>query len=334
MKLLEITKIVIIATLPICMVSCDEEEDDELLGNWTELSDFEGVPRSDAVGFSVSTKGYVGLGYDGEDRLTDFWEYDAEKNTWMQKADFLGVARSGAVGFGTDTKGYLGTGYDGKNKLNDFWEYDPQNNTWTQKADFGGSARYGAVAFSINNMGYIGTGYDGFYLKDFWQYDPQNNTWTQKVSLGGSKRRDAVGFVIGGKGYVCTGLDNGSYEDDFWEYDPALDSWTKKRSISNATSESFDDDYASITGSSKVVFVSGYRAFLVGGSGSISSTVWEYDQTTDLWEEKTGFEGTARIEAVAFSVNEKGFITTGRSSSYYFDDIWTFDPDVEYNEYD
>lgn len=329
--------ICLVFALTMLFVSCgdDDEEKEQLVGNWIELSDFEGIPRSDAVGFSIGNKGYVGTGYDGEDRLIDFWEFDTDRDTWVQRADFPGAARNGAVGFSTDTKGYIGTGYDGRYKLKDFWEYDPGTNAWVKKADFGGSARYGAVGFVINNKCYIGTGYDDYYLKDFWAYDPSADVWTQMTSVGGSKRKDAAGFVVNGKGYICTGIDNGSYEDDFWEYDPAADSWVKKNAISNISDESFDDEYTSIKGINKVAFSMGGKGYLAtGGEGSAGTIVWEYDPLTDLWEQKTAFEGSGRIDAVAFAVGNKGYITTGRSSSYYFDDIWAFEPASAYNDGD
>jgi N-acetylneuraminic acid mutarotase len=314
---------------------CDNNDNTKnLVGNWVELSDFEGVARSDAVAFSVNDKGYVALGYDGDDRLKDLWEYDPVRDYWIQKADFPGNARNGAVGFGTSTKGYVGTGYDGFDKLKDFWEYDPQANAWTQVADFAGSARYGAIAFSIDNKGFVGTGYDGNYLKDFWMYDPGTNEWTQKVSVGGSKRRDAVGFAINGKGYVCTGINNGAYETDFWEYDPGTDLWTRKRDIANVSDDNYDDDY-NIVRTSAVAFSAGGMGFVVsGGKGTVSSDAWAYDPGTDLWEEKSSLEGSTRMEAVAFTLTNKGYVMTGRSSSYYYDDIWCFYPDDELNEDD
>jgi len=65
--------------------ACSKSSSDTtLIGNWVKLSDFEGVPRSNAVGFSIGDKGYVGTGYDGSKRLKDFWEYDPVKNTWKQ----------------------------------------------------------------------------------------------------------------------------------------------------------------------------------------------------------------------------------------------------------
>jgi N-acetylneuraminic acid mutarotase len=336
-----ITSGVILGSILMIMVSCKKDNDDDtvdLVGNWVEVSDFEGLPRTDAVAFTINGKGYVGTGFDGEDRLSDFWEYDPVKNTWTKKKDFPGAARSGAVSFSIGSKGYIGTGYDGMKKLKDFWEYNSETNTWDSIDAFGGSARYGAIAFTINNKGYVGTGYDGYYLKDFWEYDPEKTAgsrWTQKVSVGGSKRKDAVGFVINGKGYVCNGIDNGSYESDFWEYDPATDVWTAKRSISNLSDDTYDDDYTSIRGISKTAYtINGKGYIATGGEGTVGSTVWEYNPSDDSWKQKTSFEGTQRVEAVSFAIGDRAYVTTGRSSSYYFDDIWAFDPNSEYNEND
>lgn len=315
--------------------SCGEEEEEDFLGNWSELSDFDGVPRSDAVGFTINNKGYIGTGYDGDDRLNDFWEYNPELNYWTQKADFPGEARTGAVGIGINNKGYIGTGYNGDDKLNDFWEFDATENIWERKADFSGSGRYGAVGFAINDKIFIGSGYDGNYLKDFYEYTPATDMWTKIISIGGSKRKDASCFVIGTKAYVTSGLDNGSYLDDLWEYDPENSSlWTKKRNISDTDDdEDYDDDYTTIPRINAVGFaVNGMGYLATGSTSSLSSTVWEYDQVYDLWEEKTSFEGTSRTEAVGFSIGSKVYITTGRSSSYYLDDIWSFNPTEEYDE--
>jgi N-acetylneuraminic acid mutarotase len=318
------------------MVGCSEDDsEDELIGNWIELSDFEGVPRSDAVAFTIGNKAYVGTGYDGEDRLTDFWEYDADDNNWMKKADFPGIARNGAVGFGTDSKGYIGTGYDGTDKLNDFWEYDPVEDSWRQVADFGGTARYGAVAFAINNKGYVCTGYDDNALKDLWEYDPATDEWTQKISLSGGKRRDAIAFVIDGKGYICTGVDNGVYEDDFWQYDPDADTWTKKRSIADVSDDDYDDDYSGIKGTNKVAFtINGIGYVATGGAGTTGTTLWQYNPSLDLWEQKTSLEASSRIEAIGFSLGSLGFVATGRNASYYFDDLWGIIPHAEQKDLD
>jgi len=312
----------------------DKLDSEDLIGNWIQKSDFEGVPRSEAVAFCIGNKGYLATGYDGEDRLNDLWQYDPDKDFWVQKASLPGKARSGAIGFGTDSKGYIGTGYDGNEKLSDFWEYDPVSNTWVQKANFAGTPRYAAIGLAINNLGYVGTGYDGSVLKDFWQYNPQTDQWIQKVSVGGSKRRDALAFAINGKVYIAAGVNNGEYVDDFWEYDPISDIWLKLRDISDASDDDFDDEYK-ITRTNAVAFTINDKAYIAtAGEGTVGNDVWEYDPLYDLWEEKASFEGSARIESAAFSINNQGYIITGRNSSYYFDDMWTFKPDDENDEND
>jgi N-acetylneuraminic acid mutarotase len=327
-----------LSILLISAPGCDSnksDEGEELVGNWIELSDFDGVPRSSAVGFVIGNKAYVGTGYDGKNRLNDFWEYDPQTNNWTRKADFPGAARNGAVGFSVNSKGYIGTGYDGVNRLKDFYEYDPATDTWVQMSDFGGTARYGGVAFAIGNKGYVATGDDGNFLKDLWEYDPSTDQWTQKVSLGGAKRRNGVAFVIEGKAYVCTGVNNGIYEDDLWEYDPSADQWNKKRSIANVSDEDYDDDYADIVGTNKVAFSINGKGFVAtGGEGGAGTGVWEYDPLSDLWQRKTSLEASARMEAVGFSIGNYGYVTTGRNVSYYFDDLWGFEPNAKQQSLD
>ena len=312
---------------------CSSDDDDDLVGNWIELSDYDGDARTGAVVFVINDKAYVGLGYDGvkRDSVKDFYAYSAANNEWSRIADFPGVGRNGAVAFGTSSKGYVGTGLDDyDNKLKDFYEYNPATNEWTPIADFGGSARFGAVAFAINDTGYVGTGYDGSALKDFWKYDPTSGLWTEISSLPDGKRREAVAFVIDDKGYVATGVDNGEYEDRFCVYNPETGKWSSLRDIADNSDDDYDDDYTNIVGNRKVAFsINGKGYIATGGQGTYGATAWEYDPTTDLWEEKTGLEATARIEAVGFAIGNMGFVTTGNNSSYYLDDLWGFEPDAE-----
>src|ERR1051326_3232328 len=119
------------------------------VGSWLQRANFGGTGRTNAVGFSIGNKGYIGTGYTGTYQK-DFWQYDPVADTWTQKANFGGAARIAAVGFAIGGKGYIGTGRDLNNTYtNDFWEYDTTTNVWTQKANFGGNGRYYAAGFSI-----------------------------------------------------------------------------------------------------------------------------------------------------------------------------------------
>ena len=147
--------------------------------SWSQKKDFDGMGRSNAVGFSINGKGYFGTGNGNEVDYADFWEYDPQIDGWMLKVDsFEGGARFGAVGFSINGKGYIGTGKSAVvSAYDDFWEYDPQTNEWIERNSFDEKNRIHAVGFSINGKGYFGTGkdsLDGDFNCDFYEYDPTN----------------------------------------------------------------------------------------------------------------------------------------------------------------
>ncbi len=308
--------------------SCSSDDDGDR-GNWVERSVFDGTPRSSAVSFLIDNKGYVGTGYDGDDYLSDFWEYNIEGDFWAQKASFPGVARSSASGFSIGDKGYIGTGYDGDNELGDFWEYNSGTNSWIQKSDFGGGLRRGAVGFNANQNGYIGTGYDGDNdKKDFWKYDATTDEWIELVGFGGDKRRDATTFTLNGNVYLGTGVSNGLYIEDFWMFDPTTEIWTRKKDLDE------DDDY-NILRSNAVGFSVGNRGYIATGYnfGALGS-IWEYNEGSDTWEEITALEATIRQDAIAFSNETRALVMLGRSGNLYLDDNYELFPQEEFNEDD
>ncbi len=319
--------------LPAFLMSCKKSTPSPTTsGDFITRSELDGVARSEAVTFVIGDTAYLATGFDGLNRLNDVWKFDPVGG-WNVKARFPGVARNSAVGFSIGSNGYLGTGYDGANNLNDFWQFNPALNTWTRKADFAGSPRYDAVGFGILNNGYISTGFDGNYLKDLWIYNPVADNWTQGVSLGGLKRSGAVAFVYNNKAYITTGNNNGSVStvNDLWMYDPSTLAWTAERKISNVSSDTYDDGYTSIVRNNAVAFVMGSKAYIttgLGASGADINDTWEYDFATDLWAQKSSFEGTARDGAVSFTVKARGFLGTGKNSTQPFDDLFEFDPNA------
>ena len=62
-------------------------------GTWTQKANFAETARDCGTGFSIGTKGYIGLGYIGSDNngdilMQDFWEYNPTTDAWTQKTDF------------------------------------------------------------------------------------------------------------------------------------------------------------------------------------------------------------------------------------------------------
>lgn len=333
--LLGLFSIAIVTTV----ISCKKNNDDEdLIGNWVELTDFIGNARYQAVSFTIGETAYIGTGYNGEDRLKDFYFYNTETKLWgtcaTPPAGF--APRINAIAFSVGDKGYVGFGVDQNNELGDLWSYDPVADTWDSiDAPDAPSPRYGAVAFSIGNKGYVGTGYNGNYLSDFYEFNPATNIWELKAYCP-FKVREAVAFVIDGLGYITTGEKNGVSIDNIAAYDPSSNEWTSKRAIADVSDDSYDDDY-SIVRRQGVAFVIGGKAYVTLGNNnnSLKKDCWEYDPVTDLWTDRTSFEKAGRNDAVGFSTdNGRGFVMTGSGSTGYFDDFFEFKPTETLNEDD
>ena len=105
-------------------------EYDPITDSWTQKANLPAPGRAGAVGFSICTKGYLGLGVDNwgnpANFYNDLWMYDPVANSWSAASSFPGTARADQPVFVVNNKAYLGTGYFGQNfLLNDFWEFTP-----------------------------------------------------------------------------------------------------------------------------------------------------------------------------------------------------------------
>lgn len=269
-------------------------------GSWSKKADVGTLNRESAVGFSVNSKGYIGLGIVSGSPNGAMWEFDPATSAWTQKANMTGGGRVNPVAFVASGRVFVGTGEDITfTRDKKIYEFNPLSNVWTARTDFGGTARTEAVAFGIGSKGYVGTGYDGTRRKDFWEYDPAANTWTQKADFAGTARQRAVGFSIGTKGYIGTGND-GTLRKDFWEYDPATNTWTQKADMAGGARES---------AVGFALLSKGYIATGDGGTGK--NDIWEYNPAQDEWVQRASFIGDRRYVAAGFATSTKGYIGTG-----------------------
>ena len=230
--------------------ACNNDSEEELVGNWTIRGTFDGSDRGYAASFVLTLDGkeygYVCCGSNGGNGLNclrGVYKYDCSEDKWTRQADFPGTARTQAVGFACNGKGYVGTGWDKREDLmKDFWEFDPTGGPtgsdgqpigeWREVAPLPEQegARHSAVAFSLTvggkEYGYVGCGYaydeenNPLILKDLWSFDPTLGPngpdgrpigeWEPVKGNQGNKRYGAVAFVIDNKAYICTGYTNTS----------------------------------------------------------------------------------------------------------------------------
>jgi N-acetylneuraminic acid mutarotase len=245
-------------------------------------------------------------------------------NSWTQKNNFPGTARATSFAFAIGNKAYVGGGLNfSVGMFSDFREYDPATDTWTPKANFGGGLRSAAVAFTIGGKGYVLTGADNTGKKnDIWEYDPVADTWTQKTPLPSTPRNYAVAFSIGSKGYLATGYTDSTFIalNDFWQFDPVANSWAQKQNVPGPTR------------SSAIGFGIGGKGYVgTGDTCDINNCFflndfYEYDTLSNTWTQKASAGASLRSDAVAFTINGKGYICTGEVNSVGTNDLIEYDP--------
>lgn len=207
-------------------------EYDPAADTWMQKADLPGVGRYNAVGFSIGTKGYIGLGLSATGVKKDFWQYDPLTNTWLQRLDFPGAAREQAFYFSAGSKGYVGGGFsNGQGDFKDFFEFDPAANTWTPRPEFPAGKRMGSASFSIDTKGFVAGGFSfssNEWFKDLWEYDQSVHRWIRRADMPANPRTRATGFALASNGYVGLGFSSNGYEGQFFQYTQSTDSWSWK----------------------------------------------------------------------------------------------------------
>lgn len=322
---------IIIAVLLLWTSACSELADSpypDLV--FTSVNPMSDKGRASAVGFTVHGKGYVAFGRSGSRTggLKDCWEFDPVTALWKRKSDIPAKARVKAIAIGVDTVAYIGLGfavdksnfYDPVGLLRDFWCYHPSTDTWVQKDSFPSTFTDACVSFYRDGNIYVGCGFHNAFSAEMWKYSIKTDSWSRLKDFPGGRRACAVISADDKHIYLGTGFNTNNL-NDWWEYFPDKDSWEKLQKIpdkgrQNAVSLAVENHY----------FVSTGRYFagsLTGGH--LKDDIIEYDPREDVWYRRGTVPAEGRTNAVAFTIDGKGYIGFGENDKGILNDMWSFD---------
>lgn len=265
-----------------------------------------------AIGFSIGSYGYFGLGGDGTLLHDTIYKYDPVTEQIWQVTTFPGGPRYSAFAFTVNGKAYVGGGYQlGSGNHNDLWAYDPVTNAWSAKANCPMTIHDG-VSFSIGDKGYLMTG--GSHV--LMEYTPSTNTWATRAPYPGSGMSGLCAFTINGVGYVGCGTDLGntvSYQD-MYTYDPVTNTWAPAPSLWQAKGRHHS-----------VALSVGSTGYIIGGAISASQVyqdVWMFGPATtpapNTWTQRPFVPGNGWTTAFAFAIGDKGYAGGGGSTRGFF----------------
>jgi N-acetylneuraminic acid mutarotase len=148
--------------------------------------------------------------------------------------------------------------------------------------------------------------------------------WEIRDSVNGSPKAACAGFVINGIGYVAGGLDDFGFKRKMYSYDPSQNDWDDELSIGGLNGDGLDRGSAC----SFSVKDKGYICLGQGQTNPYFKDTWEYDQISDTWTQKADFLGTARRQAVGFSIGDFAYVGTGQDVNGLCKDFYKFDPET------
>lgn len=267
-------------------MSDDELCCDGVMNQWTAVK-FTGNPprqRSLHVGIVVNDGLYIFGGYDGSNRVNDFYKFDFKASRWSQiiTADPLPSARDRHVTVSHENCIYVFGGYDGNNRVNDFWQFDTIRETWSLIEGIGTapSPRHSHSGVEYNGSMYIFAGYDGNYRSDFHQFDYLTKKWCVVPVKGTAPkpryRTSAVAYK--NKMLVVGGHDGAKHLNDFYQYNFDTCIWSLIDFSGNTHPPSPRDSH------SAVIF--GESMFVFGGSTGVArNDLFEFRFDTKQWRE-------------------------------------------------
>ncbi len=165
--------------------------------------------------------------------------------------------------------------------------------------------------------------------------DDPKNLWEERPELAqGQPYLGAISFTYNGKLYTGLGHNESVFDKIIFEYDPVTKAWNEFTSLPTSSGK-FSNAVCFIVKGVQIQ-TGVYRDFLYVGTGltdqgDATDEFWRYDLKNDTWVELrdgSKFSGGPRQNAVAFSVNGKGYVALGTiNSGAPVESVYEFDPE-------
>ena len=147
------------------------------------------------------------------------------------------------------------------------------------------------------------------------------DVWTQKDSVNGPPRSSCASFVLNGEGWVVSGLDIIDFNRKMYSYDVDQDDWDSEESIGGINGSGLNRGGA-------IAFSADGKGFVGLGQGNTApfySDLWGYEPESEVWTQKADFIGSARRQAVAFTIENIAYVGTGQDQDGYTKDFFAYD---------
>jgi hypothetical protein len=186
---------------------------------------------------SCNGKIYIFAGYDGSNRVNDFWQFDTQQEEWSLVDAAFGqppTPRHSHSGVEYDDSMYIFGGYDG-NYRSDFHRYNFAQRKWSSVPVKGcvPKARYRTSTAAFQNLMLVVGGHDGAkHLNDFWHLNFDTLEWSVVETAGNTlppSPRDSHTAVICNDSMYLFGGSTGNARNDLYSFSFETNQWHEVR---------------------------------------------------------------------------------------------------------
>lgn len=145
--------------------------------------------------------------------------------------------------------------------------------------------------------------------------------WIQRDSVNGPVKGSCASFVLQNDGYVISGLDDFGFNRKMYSYSPDQNNWDNEESIGGLSGSGLSRGSAS----SFAIGNKGYVCLGQGDTNPYFKDLWEYDLATGAWTQKADFIGSARRQAISFTINSIAYVGTGQDITGLKKDFYKYE---------
>mmetsp|Transcript_35701 Transcript_35701/g.83574 ORF Transcript_35701/g.83574 Transcript_35701/m.83574 type:complete len:506 (+) Transcript_35701:364-1881(+) len=319
----------------------DDGECKGAINQWSAVK-YTGMPprqRSLHAGIMVDDCLYIFGGYDGSNRVNDFYKFSFKAFKWSQETatGASPSARDRHVVVSHGSKIYIFAGYDGNNRVNDFWQYDTEHEVWTiVDAALGQppTPRHSHSGVEYDGSMYVFAGYDGNYRSDFHRFNFSQRKWSIVNPKGtvpkARYRTSAVAYK--NRMLVVGGHDGAKHLNDFHQLNFDTFEWSLVETTGQVAPPSPRDSHSAV--------VCGDTMYLFGGStGSARNDLYSFSFETYQWHEVRPVSAAGQKASVPCPrfchtcevYNNSLYIFGGYDGQQRLNDFWQFRLATEIN---
>jgi hypothetical protein len=150
--------------------------------------------------------------------------------------------------------------------------------------------------------------------------------WFPRDTVKGSPKSAIAATSFQNIGLIIGGLDEFGFKRKMYSYSPFQDDWDEQVSLGGISGEGLERGSACAFTLSHENMQKAYVCLGQTQTVAYMKDLWEFNPQTETWSQKANFSGSARRQAVTFTLANLAYVGTGESITGLKKDFYSYNP--------